>query len=90
MACFSFQKQGDGRHISVYATVARWGRLEERRARAGPGAALHRSAGWDGGGVWVSKGIVGTADVRLPLEELRRRVGESADVAEMRVWLGDR
>jgi hypothetical protein len=39
--------------------------------------------------VRVSKGIVGTADVRLPLEELKRRVGESADTAEVRGWLRD-
>jgi hypothetical protein len=35
------------------------------------------------------KDIVGTTDMRLPLEELRRHAGESADTLEVRGWLRD-
>ena len=81
MAFITRQKQGDGKYTTIYVTEARWGDLKGGRRGA---VQTRLYAGRLNRGeqtVRLSRGMTGTADVRVPLAELERR---GYDMASLR------
>lgn len=87
MAFLTSQRQNGGRHTSIYVTVARWGDLRGGRRGAIQQRLYVGRLASDGGHVRLSKGIAGSARVRVDLAELRRKVAETAAVADVQAWL---
>ena len=87
MAFLTSQKQCGGRYTTIYATVARWGRLKGGRRGAIQQRLYIGRLDPDTGRVRVSKGIVGGSGVQVDLEELRRTVRETGNLAGVKTWL---
>ena len=87
MAYLSVLRQGKGRYTTICATVARWGELKGGRHGAVQERLYVGRLDSRSGRVRLSKGIVGTADVRVGIEDLRAGVGSRETLGEIRAWL---
>jgi len=87
MAFLTFQKQNEGRHTSIYITVARWGDLRDGRRGAIQRRFYVGRLAPDGTHVKLTKGIAGGARVRVNVEQLRRKVVEADAVSDVQAWL---
>ena len=83
MAFLTFQKQDGGRYTTVYATTARWGENQSGRRGAQQERIYLGRLDQSGRSVRITKGVAGGTEVRVDIDELKRRVKGGEDV---RAW----